>query len=153
MKKTLLRNGKFYEALAIFSFSIFIIIYSIGLGAGYSITLSPALFPMLAGVSLFGLSLTLLNQVIFGSAENNAENSAKEKGEINWKGLLSMIAMTVAYLIFMPIIHFMAATMIYLFCMIMYLGEKELWLAGAVSVGTATVIYYIFAVLLLVRLP
>lgn len=147
MKKSVFEKTGFYEAMVILLLSVAILFYAPSLHKGESIALSPALFPMLMGMVLLGLSFVLLWQ------SRSKTEAPKPKSSICYQRVLLLCVLTVGYFVLLPIVHFMAATMLYLFLFIRCLGEKDLLLCTTVSVGTAIALYYIFDTLLSVRLP
>lgn len=141
----LLKKSNFIEAVIWLAISLFVIIYGAGLHHGDSLALSPALFPVLTGTFMLLLSFILIKKSI--------KQEANKPQDIYWLKIIFVMVSTIIYIILLPIISFIGATMLYLALMIYLLGEKDLLILGAVAVGTAGLTYYIFGVLLNVRLP
>ncbi len=71
----------------------------------------------------------------------------------NWKQLLLIILLSFIYLLILPKLHFVVATIIYLLLFLWILGERKWWLLVSMSVVTPLLIQYLFGNLLDVFLP
>ena len=141
----LLKKTNFIEAVVWLSISLFVIIYGAGLHHGDSLALSPALFPVIIGGFMLLLSCILI--------KNSIHQEASKPQSVYWLKIIFVMICTIIYIVLMPVIGFIGATILYLAAMIYLLGEKDLLILGAVVVGTSGLTYYIFDVLLNVRLP
>lgn len=77
----------------------------------------------------------------------------ESEGVENWKQLLLIILLSFIYLIILPKLHFVVATIIYLLLFLWILGERKWWLLVSMSVVTPLLIQYLFGNLLDVFLP
>lgn len=141
----LLKKTEFIEAVIWLVLSVFVIIYGAGLHSGENLALSPALFPVITGGFMLVLSLTLM--------ANACKSETAKPLEVEWVKIIFVTLLTIIYIALMPMLGFVAATMLYLCLMIYLMGEKDLPKLSAVAVGTSGLVYYIFGVLLNVRLP
>ncbi|MGN9164393.1 tripartite tricarboxylate transporter TctB family protein [Tissierellaceae bacterium HCP3S3_D8] len=127
--------------------SVFFIKESLKLHNNQSWTLSPALFPLIITSLTFLFSIAL---IIRGIKDKNIK---QEDSIENWKRLLLVIFISIMYLIILPKLHFLLASIIYLFLFLLILGERKWWLLGALSIITPLLIQYLFGNLLDVFLP
>lgn len=128
--------------------SVFFIKESLKLHNNQSWTLSPALFPLIITSLTFLFSIAL---IIRGIKDKNV----KQEGDSieNWKRLLLVIFISIMYLIILPKLHFLVASIIYLLLFLLILGERKWWLLGVISIITPLLIQYLFGNLLDVFLP
>ena len=128
--------------------SVFFIKESLKLHNNQSWTLSPALFPLIITSLTFLFSMAL---IIRGIKDKNV----KQEGDSieNWKRLLLVIFISIMYLIILPKLHFLLASIIYLLLFLLILGERKWWLLGVISIITPLLIQYLFGNLLDVFLP
>ncbi|MEW8972618.1 MAG: tripartite tricarboxylate transporter TctB family protein [Tissierellaceae bacterium] len=127
--------------------SVFFIKESLKLHNNQSWTLSPALFPLIITSLTFLFSIAL---IIRGIKDKNIK---QEDSIENWKRLLLVIFISIMYLIILPKLHFLLASIIYLFLFLLILGERKWWLLGALSIITPLLIQYLLGNLLDVFLP
>ena len=156
-KKSLLRNPNFQDALFVGLCSVTLLVYSLYHHHFDRNTTewktSPFLFPTL--ISVFGLLLVaslLADAFQDMKAKENAAD-AEEGGTKNPKGALVFIAASILYYVVLPLIHFIPATILYLACLFIYLGERKWWKILLLSVITAGAVYVLFGMGLNVRLP
>ena len=118
---------------------------------------SPFLFPTL--ISAFGLLLMvlLLAEARRESAKDRTETAgAREtirpaflKGQV----IPAFIAVSAAYVLLMPHLHFIPSTVLYLSSLLFLLGERKPGNILLLSCIAAGAVWFLFGVLLHVRLP
>ncbi|MDD2334427.1 MAG: tripartite tricarboxylate transporter TctB family protein [Mesotoga sp.] len=136
-------EGAFFAVIA-----VFIIVVSAGMNPYGSWSLAPGLFPLIMGVILLVLAISLIFQAV-------RSKSFKSGGfdKVDWLRITISMALTFIYVWLLPMIGFIAISIPYLALMLLLLGEKRWWLLGIISVGTTLSLYYAFGVLLSVYLP
>ncbi len=67
--------------------------------------------------------------------------------------MLLIVALSFLYLFLLPKVHFVLASIIYLFCFMIILGERKWWVLGSISFITPFIIEFLFGNLLDVFLP
>ena len=155
-KQSLLHTASFQDSIFVGLCSAALLIYSLYHHNFDNNTsdwkTSPYLFPVL--ISVFGLLLTV-SLIMDGVQElRSGEVKKKDTGsKKNLFGVLVLIAVSLAYYILLPILHFIAATIIFLAVLFVYLGERKWWKIALMSVITALAIYVLFGMGLNVRLP
>ncbi len=107
---------------------------------------SPYLFPLLIAFFLLPLSLALLRQA--HSLKKDSPNP-----EFLFRDTVIVGGMTLLYIVIMPYITFIIATILLLIGLFLYLGERRYVLIGVLSVGFTLIIYAIFDIALHVMLP
>lgn len=123
--------------------------------AGYSLSshisgiykqwaLSPYLFPLLASLCLFGLSLSML----FEKAQSKKKTALFLSKRFVYVSLCSVL-----YALCLPLFGFVFASTLYLFFMMRSLGEKRWLFAIAFSLLCSFVLYIVFAKLFYISLP
>lgn len=136
------------EGILLFLISAFFIKESFKLHNNQSWTLSPALFPIIITVLIFLFSIALIVQGM-----KNKEEVQERKRLENGRGFLLVLFISIMYLIILPKLHFLMASIIYLFLFLFILGERKWWLLLSISVITPVLIQYLFGNLLDVFLP
>lgn len=147
-KKSILKNRKVVDGVVISLIGIFFMTESLKLHNNQSWALSPALFPLIITISILLFSIAL---VIKGLRENNINNEVSNKE--GFKRLSLVILISFLYLIFLPKLHFLISSIIYLLLFLLILGERKWWLLAAISIVTPLLIQYLFGNLLNVFLP
>lgn len=147
-KKSILKNNRLIEGIVIGLVSIFFIFESLKLHNNQSWALSPALFPLIITVSVLLFSIGLIVKSL--RSDYKEPDAVKSEG---FKRLALIILISFLYLIILPKLHFLTATIIYLFLFLFILGERRWWLLGIISIVTPLLIQYIFGNLLDVFLP
>lgn len=117
--------------------------------------MSPYLFPLLIAVFVIVVSFSLFAE---GRYEVKQAELAEAPGEgkkksFNMKNMLIALALCIAYCFLLPYLTFVPASILFLAAMIWFLGERRIWLVGAISVVMPVLLYVIFAIGLSVRLP
>lgn len=125
--------------------SMFFLKESFKLHNNQSWALSPALFPLIITfvALLFSISLAI----------RGIGKSFVDRGIGEFKIMLLIVALSFLYLFLLPKIHFILASIIYLFCFMIILGEKKWWVLGSISIITPFIIKFLFGNLLDVLLP
>lgn len=147
-KKSILKNRKVVDGVVISLISIFFMTESLKLHNNQSWALSPALFPLIITISILLFSIAL---VIKGLRESNISNEVSNRA--GFKRLALVILISFLYLIFLPKLHFLISSIIYLLLFLLILGERKWWLLAAISIVTPLLIQYLFGNLLNVFLP
>ena len=155
-KRNLLHTASFQDSIFVGLCSVVLLIYSLYHHNFDNNTsdwkTSPYLFPVL--ISVFGLLLTV-SLIMDGLQEmRSGEEKKKDTGsKRNLVGVLVLIAASLAYYFLLPILHFIAATIIFLAALFIYLGERKWWKIALLAVVTTLAIYALFGMGLNVRLP
>lgn len=147
-KNSILKNSKVLEGMIIALISIFFISESLKLHNNQSWALSPALFPLIITVSILVFSISLIIKSL--------KEDAKEleiQGSRGLNRLLLVIIISFLYLIFLPKLHFLISSIVYLALFLFILGERKWLLLASISTLTPLLIQYIFGNLLDVFLP
>ncbi len=152
-RKHYIYNRNIQDAILFFILAAALMIYS--LVNNYSTAnmewkTSPYLFPVLIAVFIGALSYSLLAD---GIRQMKAGEEDVKKTAAKWNGVLFTIAASIIYYGIMRIVTFVPATILFLVAMLVYLGERRIWLVGLVSVISSLAIYVIFGMLLNVMLP
>ena len=150
MKKPLGINGNMLEGLMFLAVSIVIMVMSLQMNTYGSWALAPGLFPLIASVFLAVLSSALIYE---GIRKRNVEKTKSSDDKINWFKITVVFLLTLVFTWVLPLIHFVAATIIYMLLMLLFLGERRWWVVTLISLGTTGFLYYVFGVLLGVMLP
>lgn len=116
--------------------------------------MSPYLFPLLLAVFAVLLSISLFAE---GSYEVRKQRQAGgEKAapaSINTVKVIVVTLFGVAYYLLISWIHFIPASVLFLAALIWYMGERKWWKIALVAAIMPFILYFLFAVLLHVRLP
>lgn len=143
-----LKNSSIQEGIFLIIFAALIINESLKYTKFSSWALSPALFPIMISCFIIVLATSLIINGI-------KEEDSKPKGTLidKWKNPILVLALTIIYLILLPIFHFVTSTIIYLISLLLVLGEKKWYTIALISITTTMIIYVMFDLLLSVRLP
>ena len=143
---------KLGEALAFFVLGTALILYSHELWTTKNpVFMSPYLFPFLIGLCISLLAVSLFVQALRWGA--SGREGSKEKIPLNWRNVAVVIGFSGIYCAALPFLHFFPATITFLFGLLLILGEKRVWFAVLLALGTTAVMYVIFGLLLSVLLP
>jgi hypothetical protein len=141
------------ESILFLAIGISLLFYSRGMwNARLEISMSPYLFPFMVGVSFTALASVLLLQSL-GVGIVLAPAAGVPGSRLDWVSVAVVTGFSLVYFFLLPVLHFLPATIVFLFALLYVLGEKRLWLDAAISVGTTTAIYVSFGILLNVKLP
>lgn len=144
----------FSLALVIFSVSAFWQSYGI---SGFTGLSQPGVFPMLASATMIISSL-----VIMGSVYSKPEDSASQDQrtgisrfcrEIIPLRLAGIVGLIGAYVVTMPLLGFVLSSAAFLFVAFWFLWRRGPWTSAALTVGSLTVIHFIFRSVFQVVLP
>lgn len=141
MKKRVSIDGIFLSMI-----SLFFINESIKLNNGKSWLLSPGLFPFIVSF----LSLIFSLGLIFLNPENNKTSNIDMK---NKRIVLPIVALSFFYLLILNRLNFVVSSIIYLFCFMIILGERDKKILLLISFITPLILKIIFVDLLGVYLP
>lgn len=109
----------------------------------------PNFFPQALSVMLFLTSVALIIQAFRGHALKGLET-------INGPGLIRAavtLVISVAYLLIMKVLGFYISTALFLYVVMMYLGQKNQWVRILTSILVASAVYGIFHFFLKIPLP
>lgn len=144
------RNKDVFDGILFMVFSVFILIVSSGMDGFGDTILSPGTFPFLGGTVLFFLALGLLLKNFRLGESSFTEKTA---GDTKWVPVFAVTLICLLYVWFLPVFHFVISTIVFLALFLWYIGERRIWMVGAVSVLTTMIIYFIFGHMLKVLLP
>lgn len=116
--------------------------------------LSPYLFPILLALFAVVLGYCLINEgrgQQKEAADSGVEVSAP--APVNMKKVAAVVAICIAYYALVAVVTFIPATIVFLFCLMWFMGERRWKWLIPLSVVTPLILYVIFAVGLSVRLP
>lgn len=143
LKKSKVQDGLFFIIL-----SGLIIKEALNYHKYGSWVLSPSLIPIgIAGIMIF-LSLIM---IVSASKKEEAVEAT-----FSWKAMknpILVLAVTVLYLVLLPVIHFLLASCGYLVLMMVILEERKPLTIGLIAIVMPMVLYGLFGILLGVRLP
>lgn len=134
------------EGLLMGVLSSFFIIESLKLRQAHDWALSPALFPLIVSSLALLLSINLIIKGFKGSAKG-------EEKKVYQKPLVGTIVLLLAYIIALPRLGFILATIIFLLFFLLILGERRWRFLLVYSILTPLIIKIIFGYLLQVLLP
>lgn len=140
-----MENKESMEGIILSLLSMFFLRESLKLHNNQPWALSPALFPLIITFVALLFSISLIIKGIGKSSVN------RENGEL--KIMLLIVALSFLYLFLLPKVHFVLASIIYLFCFMIILGERKWWVLGSISFITPFIIEFLFGNLLDVFLP
>ncbi|KUK93170.1 MAG: Uncharacterized protein XE05_1132 [Thermotogales bacterium 46_20] len=141
-------NPQKIEGVFLSVIAVFVIVVSAGMNPYGSWSLAPGLFPLIMGIILLALAISLIFQGVLSKTFKSGGFD-----NVDWLRISFVMILTFVYVWLVPIIGFIAVSIPYLALMLLLLGEKRWWLIGIISVGTTLGLYYAFGVLLSVYLP
>ncbi len=157
-KKKLWQFANFQDAVFVVLCAVSLLTYSLYHHATDKNTTewktSPYLFPVL--ISVFGI---LLAASLLADAMRDMKNQAMLAGaedtgaHHDLKGVFVFIGVSVLYYFALPHLKFIAATILYLLILFLYLGERKWWKLLLLCGITTGAIYVLFGVALHVHLP
>jgi hypothetical protein len=109
----------------------------------------PHLFPQFLSVSLFLASVLLLIQAFRGKSLE-AQDTIDPRGMVRAGGA---ILTCVLYIIIMQFIGFLIATILFLFIMMTYIKQKNIYTRVAASIAVALIVLLLFQYFLKIPLP
>jgi putative tricarboxylic transport membrane protein len=117
--------------------------------------MGPGHYPIAVAGLLGLLSVLLFGQTFrdakhAGSAEDDEEQSRDPGG---FRHLITGFAFFLGYVILVPLIGFVLASVVFVFCFIRLIGRFNYWLSGALALGIPALLWTVFAYLLTVPLP
>ncbi|QJF50610.1 tripartite tricarboxylate transporter TctB family protein [Roseobacter ponti] len=144
------RPGELVFALLIVVFSVAAFWQSYGI-SGFSGKTEPGVFPMLAsGVMVFsGIAILV-------SAARQPGPAAQSPGffaEVLTPRHIILTGLVLGYVLLMPVLGFIAASAVFLFCSFQFLWRKNPLLTLALTAGTLLLIWFIFREVFQVVLP
>lgn len=131
-------------------FSVIIYWYAEQQYAGRGVnTYGPEFFPQVLALMLFLASASLIIQAFRGNALKTLEKIDKQ-GFV--RATITLI-IAIAYVFLMNVLGFYLSTIIFLFVVMTFLGQKKLWIRVLVTLAVATAVYSLFHYLLKIPLP
>lgn len=146
-------NGEIIEGTLLAALAIAIMIVSLNMNSFGSWALSPGLVPLIMGVILLTLSMTLVYKGLKKLKLISRDSTGRSPGKIKLINVILISGITLLFLWLLPIVHFVWATVIYMAVLLLLLGERRWWAIVSISAGTTGFIYYVFGILLNVMLP
>jgi len=150
------RTGEIVLGSAVLTFGLALLLvilpHEIHVAASEAGEVSPAFFPRILSVLITAIGaahllVTVLNPDDAGiSATRMVSRQAALRA-------IATIAIGAAYIILLPGIGFVAATAVALIALIMLFGSRPIWLACAIAVLVAFLLFYVFGELLKTPLP
>ncbi|MCM2131517.1 tripartite tricarboxylate transporter TctB family protein [Larsenimonas rhizosphaerae] len=139
--------------LLLLSISILVVAYRI---SGFESVRSPGAFPMFLGCLLV-LSMVV---IIIGQRHHPRPKTTGHLGETRQffrthlpPRFMVFTLMTIGYLLLLTPLGFVPATLLFMFCAIVYLFRGRWVLSALVTVGATAIIYALFTLLFQVYLP
>jgi len=108
---------------------------------------------------LLALFATALGYCLIVEGKNQQNKAAHTGTEvsvpapISVKKVASVITICIAYYALVAVVTFIPATIVFLFCLMWFMGERRWKLLIPLSIITPLILYVIFAIGLSVRLP
>ncbi|NMD37473.1 MAG: tripartite tricarboxylate transporter TctB family protein [Christensenellaceae bacterium] len=166
----LIKNKNIKQSIFIFSLGLALGIYSLVNHYTSRVKspwiMSPYLFPLLIACFTILVSISLFyeakQEINVDSTEKVSENNNQNieinlketaKDKVNYKNVFLVIILSIVYYIFMPIISFIPASILYIAILMIIIGAKKLLSIGLISIVSTLIIYFVFSTLLSVRLP
>jgi hypothetical protein len=141
------------ESVLFMALGISLLVYSRGMwSAKLELAMSPFLFPFMVGGFFVVLASILMFQAL-GVGIVKVPLDRLPENRLDWASVAVVTGFSFAYFFLLPVLHFLPATAMFLFALLYVLGEKRLWLDGAISIGATAAIYVAFGILLNVKLP
>lgn len=117
--------------------------------------MGPGHYPIAVAGLLASLAVLLLWQTFrcekhAASAEDDEEQSRNPQG---FRHLIIGFGFFLVYVILVPLIGFVLASMVFVFCFIRLIGQFNYLLSGALALGIPALVWIVFAYLLTVPLP
>ena len=117
--------------------------------------MGPGHYPIAVAGLLASLAVLLLWQTFrcekhAASAEDDEEQSRNPQG---FRHLIIGFGFFLVYVILVPLIGFVLASMVFVFCFIRLIGQFNYLLSGALALGIPALLWTVFAYLLTVPLP
>ena len=151
--------GKYMEKIAslvLCGLSLAVIVIAKGMPIHGKWETGPGMFPMVIGVSLLAFSLVLFIKKPAWKSEEGKHEEGAEDDQVgpSAKNLFFFLAATMVYIALLPVIGFLASTMLYIVGAILLLGGNSKWYVIALTGIIASLfIKYGFLYIFGVRLP
>lgn len=124
---------------------LLLILCALGYVETYHFTEQAALLPRITFGCIAALAGVQLVKAFFKSGEKIVR--------FQWKRVLTIVGLTVAYVILIPILGYWIATVLFIFCAMFAFGVRNKVALAAVSVGFAVFVYVIFVRVLSLNPP
>jgi putative tricarboxylic transport membrane protein len=117
--------------------------------------MGPGHYPIAVAGLMAMLAVLLLWQTFrsvkhIGPPEDDEARSRDSRG---FRHLIIGFGFFLAYVILVPLIGFVMASIVFVFCFIRLIGQFNYWLSGALALGIPALLWTVFAYLLTVPLP
>jgi len=149
------KNSAIIESSILIVFGILVIIGSLNLESFGELALSPGLFPFLLGFLIILLSTIMLIKNIKGTKDfqtnDNLETPQEKKKRLIDVSLF--VAFSLLYLLMMKYLHFIIATIIYVFIAMLLMKERRVWSLIVFPIVVSIFVYLCFDKGLKVYLP
>lgn len=155
--------ANFFSASVLLLVSMFVLqqSYSIYVGAGVPLTISPALMPLFLACCLLLCALIMLARTLkqhsadyLMRAIRNEIQNWFQSAESDWRRVLGGLGILGAYIfILIPIFEFWLSTSIFMVAIFLFLKATSLWKVGLITAGTVGGIVMLFHKIFGVNLP
>ena len=149
------KNSAIIESSILIVFGILVIIGSLNLESFGELALSPGLFPFLLGFLIILLSTIMLIKNIKGTKDfqtnDNLETPQEKKKRLIDVSLF--VVFSLLYLLMMKYLHFIIATIIYVFIAMLLMKERRVWSLVVFPIVVSIFVYLCFDKGLKVYLP
>jgi len=152
-KKVYILNKNVQDSIFFFFLAVALMVYALinhYNTPGIEWKLSPYLFPVLISVFIGILSVSLM---AYGIRQIRTKTDSDDNAIVYWQKVSFTIFIAVCYYVIMEIISFVPATVLFLVVMLLFLGERRIWLIALISIVSSLSIYLLFGVILHVMLP
>jgi len=148
------KNLSIIESSIFVAFGMAVIIGSLKLDSFGELVLSPGLFPLLLGILIILLSTLMLARNIKLKTKE-VSSTGKDNREATHRCLqfLLFVGISLLYILIMKQLHFIIATILYVFVTMWFLGERRWWSLLVFPVVVSLLIYLCFDKGLNVYLP
>ena len=118
----------------------------------------PGIWPRVLSVCLFGVSLFLLVTTILSGKKAESNQSNGQKGEHTFLAkrtlrVYIMMGIALVYLVLMMLAGFIISTALFIIAIMLFMGEKKIWLALAIGTGSSLGLYFLFYGIFHILLP
>ena len=144
MKKADIGTG-----IGLIVFSVWIFWYASEYSKATIYYYGPNFFPQALAIAMGICAVVLIIKALRGK-------SLEASSRIDFKGFLRMlvaIGICIGYLLLMQLIGFAMGTVVFLFVLMMYIGQKGMWKRVCSSIVVALIVWAIFRYFLIIPLP
>ena len=153
----ILKNKNVQDSIAVFLLGMALGAYSlIGFSTAAVKTrwiMSPYLFPLLLSAFALLLAFSLFGEGRYEVKHARGGKTPVKTAALKRKNVLAVVLLGIAYVVLIPLIHFIPASILFLAALIRFMGERRWWMLAAVAIVMPLVLYALFGLGLGVRLP